>query len=76
MLTIELEPELELSLNTMAEQAHIAPDELVKQFIRQCMNKKQSSGLLIDMVKDLPKIACFEGQEPLAIQKALRDEWN
>lgn len=41
MLTIELEPELELSLNAMAEEKHISPNELEKQFIRQYITKKQ-----------------------------------
>ncbi len=40
MLTIELEPELELSLNEMAKEQHLAVEELVKQFIKQCMPKK------------------------------------
>ena len=76
MLTIELEPELEYSLNAMAEEQHLAVEELVKQFIKQCMPKKQESELLIDMLKSLPKIACFENQDPLALQQEWRSEWD
>ncbi len=76
MLTIELEPELELSLNEMAKEQHLAVEELVKQFIKQCMPKKQEAELLIDMLKSLPKIACFEGKDPLALQQEWRSEWD
>jgi hypothetical protein len=39
MLTIDLEPELEDSLNTMSKEQRILLDELVKQFIRQNLAK-------------------------------------
>ncbi|MDP2827085.1 MAG: hypothetical protein Q8O37_00610 [Sulfuricellaceae bacterium] len=32
--------------------------------------------LLADIAKDLPRIACFNNQDPLVLQRALRDEWN
>lgn len=76
MLIIELEPELESSLNVMAKEQHLAVEELVKQFIKQRMPKKQESELLIDMLKSLPKIACFEGKDPLALQQEWRSEWD
>lgn len=76
MLTIDLEPELETSLNEIAEKIHISPNELVKQWIAQWIVQPPQSDLLIDIIKKLPKIACFENKDPLEIQKALRDEWN
>lgn len=43
-------------------------DEIIKQ--------KQESEFLIDIVNNLTEIACFKNQNPLEIQKALRDEWS
>jgi hypothetical protein len=76
MLTIDLEPELELSLNALAKEQHISANELVKQFIEQCMQKKQHSHLLIDMLNDLPEFPSFAGKEPLVMQQEWRNEWD
>lgn len=76
MLTIELEPELETTLNTMAQNEHSSPSELIKRLINRYIQEKQQSELLIDIVATLPEIACFKGQDPLEIQKAMRDEWD
>jgi len=75
MLTITLEPELENTLKTMAEQQHISVSEMVKRLIKLSL-KKQKSDLLIDKVNTLAQIECFQNQDPLALQQALRDEWN
>lgn len=76
MLTIELEPELESTLNAMAKNEHSSPNELIKWLINRYIQEKQQSELLIDIVSTLPEIACFKGQDPLEIQKAMRDEWD
>lgn len=74
MLTID--PELEIKLQTLAKQEHCSPDEIVSRLIDEYIKRKQESGLLIDIVQELPEIACFNRQNPLEIQKRLRDEWN
>ena len=76
MLTIELEPELETTLNAMAQNEHSSPSELIKRLINRYIQEKQQSELLIDIVATLPEIACFKSQDPLEIQKAMRDEWD
>jgi phospholipid N-methyltransferase len=53
----------------------------IQQFIHKAIEKmlleeKRESELLIDIVKNLPEIACFMDKGPLEIQKTLRDEWN
>jgi hypothetical protein len=66
------------------------PDELgqqvlqhenVQQFVQRAIEKmlleeKQSSALLVDLVADLPEIACFKDKDPLELQRAWRDEWS
>ncbi len=76
MLTIDLDPELETALNAVAQQEHSSPHEIIKRLINGYIKEKKDSGLLIDIMATLPEIACFKGQDPLDIQKALRDEWN
>ena len=76
MLTLELEPELEMNLTNIAQQEQRSVSDLIKQLINRYLKEKQESDLLVDFVKTLPKIACFENQDPLALQKAMRDEWN
>lgn len=74
MLTIDFE--LEESLRAIAEQEHSSPNEIIKKLIRQYIGQTQSSDLLVNIAKDLPEIACFKNKDPLALQKAMRDEWN
>ncbi|OQW93270.1 MAG: hypothetical protein BWK79_12050 [Beggiatoa sp. IS2] len=74
MLTLELEPEIEMTLNAVAEKEHRSPSEIIKQLINFYLKEKKESDLLIDIAKTLPKIAYFENQDPLELQKAMRDE--
>lgn len=77
MLTLELEPELEMNLNNIAQKEQRSVSDVIKQLINRYLKEKQESDdLLVDLVKTLPKIACFENQDPLELQKAMRDEWN
>ncbi|MDD5215531.1 MAG: hypothetical protein PHQ03_08360 [Methylococcales bacterium] len=76
MLTLELEPELEMNLNNIARQEQRSVSDVIKQLINRYLIEKQESDLLVDFAKTLPKIACFENQDPLELQKAMRDEWN
>ena len=76
MITIDLDPELEVTLEAVAKQEHSSPSEIIKRLVNLYITQKQESELLINLVKDLPEIACFKNKDPLAIQRALRDEWN
>jgi len=74
MLTLDLE--LEKSLRALARQEHSSPNEIIKKLISQYVSQKQSSELVTDLVKDLPEFPCFANQDPLQLQRSLRDEWN
>ena len=74
MLTID--PKLEEKLKTLAKQEHSSPDEIVTRLVDEYIQRKQASGLLIDIINDLPEIACFKHQNPLDMQMQLRDEWH
>ena len=74
MLTID--PKLEAKLETLAKQEHSSPDEIVTRLVNEYIQRKQESGLLIEIINDLPEIACFKYQNPLDIQMQLRDEWH
>jgi hypothetical protein len=75
MLTIDLEPALETTLQNLAQQAHLSPSKMIEQLIHFYLQKQQQSELLIDIVKTLPRINGFGEQNPLEIQQALRNEW-
>ncbi|HCJ51595.1 MAG: hypothetical protein COZ20_00575 [Gallionellales bacterium CG_4_10_14_3_um_filter_54_96] len=74
MLTIDLE--LEKSLQAIAQREHSSPNEIIKKLISQYITEKKSSELVTDIVKDLPEFPCFANQDPLQLQRSLRDEWN
>ncbi|PTQ75461.1 hypothetical protein C8R26_12453 [Nitrosomonas oligotropha] len=74
MLTID--PKLEAKLETLAKQEHSSPDEIVTRLVNEYIQRKQESGLLIEIINDLPEIACFKYQNPLDVQMQLRDEWH
>jgi len=76
MLTIELEPEVEITLCNIAQQEHLSLNETIKQLVNFYIKQQQESTLLIDIAKDFPVISCFANQDPLEIQQALRDEWH
>ena len=76
MLTIELEPDTKQLLDAIVENEHSSPNALIKQLINRYIQEKKTSELLIDIVATLPEISCFKDQDPLELQKAMRDEWN
>ncbi|MDD5320287.1 MAG: hypothetical protein PHD43_06680 [Methylococcales bacterium] len=76
MLTIDLDPELETTLKNMAQKEHSSPNEIIKKLIIHYIKQKQESELLTDIVNDLPEFPSFANQDPLELQRALRDEWN
>jgi hypothetical protein len=67
------------------------PDELGKQFLKMpnmqllvqkavekmlLEGQKKSSQLLVDLVNNLPEFPTFKNQDPLKLQRELRDEWD
>jgi predicted transcriptional regulator len=73
---ITLEPELEKTLEALAKQAHITPNEIIKRLLSQYLKQQQDSGYLAEIAETLPELDCFKDKDPLAIQQAIRDEWH
>lgn len=73
---ISLEPELEKTLEALAKQERITPNEIIKRLIDQYFKRQQNDGYLSDIAETLPKLDCFKDKDPLAIQRAMRDEWR
>lgn len=76
MLTIELEPELEINLINLSKQEHFSLNELFNQLAKSYLSQKQKPELLTDIIKDLPEFPSFANQDPLELQRAMRNEWN
>jgi hypothetical protein len=74
MLTIDLESDTKQLLNEIAEREHRPPEEIAKLVISYYLKENQDSELLINIINNLPEIACFKAKDPLALQKAMRDE--
>lgn len=72
MQTIELEDTVLEKLNQLAEQAHSSPNDLIKQWLETA---SKPSGLLTDIIQELPEINAFKG-DPVEIQRKMRDEWD
>ncbi|NOU20631.1 MAG: hypothetical protein HOO93_02385 [Methyloglobulus sp.] len=66
---------MEKTLETMAKQERITPNEIIKRLLNQYL-KQQDSGYLAEIAETLPKLDCFKNKDPLAIQQAMRDEWH
>lgn len=71
-LAIDLPDELNQALLTHADMHGF----IVAAIKKSLLAEQQSTELLIDVVKDLPEIACFHDKDPLEIQTTLRDEWS
>jgi predicted transcriptional regulator len=75
MLTIQLDDDIERTLNQLAEQEHIKPEQLIRKLIARYANTDKEPELLTDIIKGLPELPTFSN-DPLSIQRAMRDEWN
>ncbi len=86
MTTITLNENLNQHLNAIAQQTHTSIDEVVegifsnegvlKELIINYLAQKKASPLLTDVLNELPKVTCFDNQDPLELQREWRDEWN
>ena len=76
MLTIDLDHKLEASLLEIAKQEHTSPTQVINDLLAQYLSSRQSADLLVNIAKDLPKVALFADRDPLVIQKEMRDEWH
>lgn len=72
MITLDLPPQIEQHIIERAEQKSLTVNELILQWANQ--DKQNNSILLTDFVKTLPNRSHIGNG--LAIQKALRDEWD
>ncbi|MDO9424583.1 MAG: hypothetical protein Q7T40_10400 [Methylobacter sp.] len=80
MMTVELDDETALLLNQLIQREHIDATQLVKQALADYLGSLQTTHtgkkeLMSDIIATLPSLPTFTG-DPLAIQKALRNEWD
>ena len=71
MLTIELEPELEIRLKAVAEQEHCSVDEMAKRLISLCLKDTQQAESnattqtegqrILQILDDYQLLGCMEG---------------
>ena len=73
-LKIELPDELGNQLLEMPDMQLLVQKAIEKMLLEE--RQKQSSQLLVDLVNDLPEFPTFKNQDPLKLQRALRDEWD
>ena len=71
---IELPDELGNQLLEMPDMQLLVQKAVEKMLLEE--RQKQSSQLLVDLVNDLPEFPTFKNQDPLKLQRALRDEWD
>ncbi|MBO1059312.1 MAG: hypothetical protein HEQ27_23535 [Dolichospermum sp. JUN01] len=71
---IELPDELGNQLLEMPDMQLLVQKAIEKMLLEE--RQKQSSQLLVDLVNDLPEFPTFKNQDPLKLQRALRDEWD
>jgi hypothetical protein len=71
---IELPDELGKQLLEMPDMQLLVQKAVEKMLLEE--RQKQSSQLLVDLVNDLPEFPTFKNQDPLNLQRALRDEWD
>jgi hypothetical protein len=71
---IELPDELGKQLLEMPDMQLLVQKAVEKILLEE--RQKQSSQLLVDLVNDLPEFPTFKNQDPLNLQRALRDEWD
>lgn len=72
MITLDLPPQIEQHIIQRAKQESLTVNELILQWATQ--DKQNHSMLLTDFIKTLPNRSHIG--DGLAIQKALRDEWD
>ena len=67
MLTIELEPELEMRLKAVAEKEHCSVNEMAKRFISVCLKTElkelaQTEGQrILQVLDEYQLLGCMEG---------------
>lgn len=80
MMTLELDDETTHLLDQLVQREHLDPAQLVKQALADYLGTLQTirsgkSELMSDIITTLPNLPTFS-DDPLAIQKSLRNEWD
>jgi hypothetical protein len=73
-VVIELPDELGKQLLELPNMKMVVQEAIEKVLLVE--QQKQSSQLLVNIVNDLPEFPVFQNQDPLELQRALRDEWT
>ena len=72
MQTIQISDQSAARIHDMAQQEHITSAELIERLVEKYREKHQ---LLADVIESLPELPTFKNS-PMAIQKAMRNEWT
>lgn len=80
MMTLKLDDDTAKLLKELVEKEHLGPEQLVKKALTEHAfalrtAAKSKDELLVDVIKNLPDLPSFRG-DPVAIQRAMRDEWS
>jgi len=80
MMTLELDDDTGQLLAELMEHEHTDATQAVKKALAGYLDalkaqQGQPRELLTDIIATLPNLPSFEG-DPVAIQKAMRDEWD
>lgn len=71
-MLIELPPHIERMVIAKAKSEQLSVAELIEKWVSQ---DKKDDVLLTDFFKKQPPIDAFKGIDPVAYQRAMRDEW-
>lgn len=69
-MIIDVPPHIEQMIIAKAQSQNLSVADLITQWA------KDDDVLLTDFFASLPKIDVFDGIDPVAYQRALRDEWR
>ena len=68
MLTIDLEPELEMTLQAMAKQEHVSPNEIIKRLISNYITQKQAkekNNYFIELINSIEPVKTLYSSEEM-----------
>lgn len=78
MITIDLEPELETTFETVAKQEHSSPNEIIKQFIHDYIGQhqaKEKNKHFMDLVNSIePVKAPYSSEDMVAMLREGKEQ--
>lgn len=79
MLAIDLDPELETTLNMMAQQEHSSPNEIIKRLINDYITQKQAkekNSRFIELINGVePVKTLYSSEEMVAMLREGKEQF-